>query len=172
VLLADLAGSQDADLEHIDWEYGYTPLLWAARKGSAELIRFLLEEGADANASCAQGGNRGTTALMEATVWSTNSHPHIAAMKALLGDDGHPSTDINAKRGDGATALCLAAWVGNEPACRVLLEHKADPSIKYMGKTALQLARKGKHEALTAMLRDAGEAWRLKGLFRAASPSF
>ena len=142
-------------------------MLWAARKGSAELIRFLLKEGADANASCSYGGNRGTTALMEATSWAKDSHPHIAAMQSLLSDDA----DVNAQRGDGATALCLAAWHGNTPAVQVLLDHRADPSIKFRGKTALQLARQAKRTAATreetktfdllaAKLVEAGKDWR------------
>ena len=67
---ATLARRADADLEFVDREYGYTPLMWAARKGSANMIQFLLSEGAAINASCARGGNKGTTALMEATTWS------------------------------------------------------------------------------------------------------
>lgn len=148
-------------------------MLWAARKGSAQLIRFLLEEKANVNASCAQGGNRGTTALMEATSWARDSHPHIAAMKALLGDDGSPSADVNAQRGDGATALCLAAWHGNIPAVQVLLDHRADPSIRYRGETALQLALQAKRaaptraettafELLVAKLLEAEKAWRVR----------
>lgn len=161
----------------VDHEYGYTALHWAARKGSAQLIKFLLDEGADVNASCTRGGNRGTTALMEATIWAKGSHPHIAAMKSLLGDDGNESADVNARRGDGATALCLAAWHGNIPAVQVLLDHKADPTIKFLGRTALQLARKAKRaattreetktfESLESKLVHAWRDWRLESFFR------
>lgn len=110
---------------------------------------------------------------MEATIWAKDSHPHIAAMKSLLGDDGNQSADVNAQRGDGATALCLAAWHGNTPAVQVLLDHHADPSIKFRGETALQLARKTiraaatreetrTYEALVAKLVEAGKDWRIR----------
>ena len=170
---ANLARRADADLEGVDWEYGYTPLLWAARKGSANMIKFLLGEGAEVNASCMRGGNKGTTALMEATTWSQSSHPHLAAMHALLtqtDEDDSPRVEVDAQRGDGATALCLAAWVGNEPATRMLLEHGADPSHKYMGKTALHFAKKYKHAALIATLQDAGQAWRMRALGKGVAP--
>ena len=42
-----------ADIEAVELEYGGTPLAAAARKGQAEMVRFLLQQGADPAAPAA-----------------------------------------------------------------------------------------------------------------------
>ena len=92
---------------------------------------------------------------MEASVWG-----NIAAMRALL--EHKPPAAVNAQRGDGATALALAAMAGVELPVSLLLAHGADPSHRFQGRTPLQHAkarqRKGAaSETVVAILRKGGE---------------
>jgi ankyrin repeat protein len=50
------------------------------------------------------------------------------------------------------TPLLAAAYYGSLDVVKLLLERGADRSIKNGGKTALDLAREGKHTAVVAML--------------------
>ena len=43
---------------------GFTPLIWAANRGAARLVKLLLDSGADVNAKTTQKYNSGRTALM------------------------------------------------------------------------------------------------------------
>ena len=71
--LAQLARAGGAALDVVDAEYHYTPLHWAARHGSTEMLGYLLDEGAAIDAQCPAGSYRGSTALLEATAWSVST---------------------------------------------------------------------------------------------------
>ena len=71
--LAQLARAAGAALDVVDAEYHYTPLHWAARHGSTEMLGYLLDEGAAIDAQCPAGSYRGSTALLEATAWSVST---------------------------------------------------------------------------------------------------
>ena len=62
--------------------------------------------------------------------------------------------DVNARRGDGATALHQAAFNGNGELARELLAHGADPTLRdnVFDGNAAGWARAGGHEALAASL--------------------
>lgn len=79
---------------------GATPLMLAAQEGHTEVIKALLESGADVNAKDSAGRN----ALMivaEEGVSSTRDDKYLAVARALL-DKG---IDVTAKDNNGATAL-------------------------------------------------------------------
>jgi hypothetical protein len=144
---AKLARAAGAELETSDSEYTYTPLLWAARGGSTELIQYLLSEGAYIDCRASAGSYRGSTPLLEATAWN-----NVPAMKMLLSQD--PPAAVDATRGDGATPLCIAAWVGHAAAVRLLLEHKASLTHRFDGQSPLRLAKKYGHAVVEQLLRS------------------
>jgi len=95
---------------------GSTPLHHAAGFGSLEIMRFLLDHGADVNAV----NKRKSTPLF----WSLNDEAKVR----LLVDRG---ADVNAKLIDGRSAAYLAASMGNAlPVLRLLLDKGADPNAR------------------------------------------
>ncbi len=97
-------------------EYGKTALLSAAAMGDADMVRELLNKGANPNAAHV---DYGWTALTNAT---ENGNEEIA--KILL---EHDSVDIDAYDDyAGATALFLAARYGREEIAKLLLEKGAN----------------------------------------------
>lgn len=110
---------------------GWKPLHQAAYKGtgspditldkSREHLEMMISYGADVNAVTESAEKE--TALHLATRASIPRPLFII----LLLDHG---ADVNAKDGEGKTALHLAAARGRESLFRILLEHGADPSIK------------------------------------------
>src|SRR5579871_5513684 len=94
-----------------------SPLIMAAKNGSAPMIEILLKAGADCNAT----DEHGTTALMTAA-----SSGSADAVKMLISH----GANVNAREGThGQTALMFAAALNRDAAIRTLLEHGADPSI-------------------------------------------
>ena len=91
------------------------PLFLAAGEGRLDVVRYLLDEGADVNAR----EKLGNTALAEATYYG-----HIAVIKELL----VRGADINAI-GEGGTALDIAVK-RNNPAVADLLRHHGGRSAR------------------------------------------
>lgn len=93
---------------------GHTPLMLAARRGSGDLVKRLLDAGADPLAST----HTGTTPLMFAA-----ASGDVSSLEPLL-DAGASVYDV--ERQHGQTALMFAAEAGREDAVRKLLEHGAE----------------------------------------------
>jgi uncharacterized protein len=72
----------------------FTPLLFAARNGSIELVRFLLEKGADRDVHSAEGAGLLTTATVRG---------HVALVRFLL--------DLGLDPNDAATGFTPLHWV-------------------------------------------------------------
>ena len=101
--------------------YGWTPLFFACSQGNLDLVRLLLDRGADINASEARGNN----ALMQFCKISfhwTSPANSIRPIAELLIDKGIDITKID--RG-GLTALSHASLYQNVEAARILLAHGA-----------------------------------------------
>ena len=90
---------------------GYSPLRLAAGEGRLQSVRYLLDQGADVNAS----ENYGNTALTEATYYG-----HIPIMRELL----IHGANVNAISKDG-TALDIATSRNNATAVDLLMHHGA-----------------------------------------------
>jgi ankyrin repeat protein len=156
---------------------GNTPLVVAGLKGSIEMVRFLLDRGADPNASCEEryvetfgaeetieliGHQDGARALMK-----------IADTMFLPGQDEiirrlvKSGADVNAQDTCGRTALIYAvlAGIGLPQTVKTLLELGADPDLRDNdGVTALMFAIVGMDDPIAGesmkeiamILRDAG----------------
>jgi len=98
--------------------FGATPLSLAATNGNAAMIEKLLKAGEDANAVVSESGDR---ILMLA---ARTGKPDAVAMLLNHG------ADVNKTNATGQTALMWAAAERNAAAVQVLIEHKADFSIR------------------------------------------
>ncbi|MEZ0261421.1 MAG: ankyrin repeat domain-containing protein [Alphaproteobacteria bacterium] len=117
---------------------------WAAEDGRAEVIRLLVERGADPNSG--EGGRY--TPLMRVV---TNGSSEAA--KALLELGAKPEI----KNYDGETPLLIAAKNGQGDIVRALVEHGADINARNAaGETALHLVAAKGHANLVKYLMDKG----------------
>ncbi|CAK9051210.1 unnamed protein product [Durusdinium trenchii] len=120
------------------------PMYSAAARGYLEVVRLLLEAGADVNAE----DQDGSTALMIAA-----HNRHLEVVRVLL----EAGADKNAARQDGATALFAAAFSGQLEVVRMLIEAAADKNAATAeGGTALMTAAFHGHFEVAQLLLDAG----------------
>jgi ankyrin repeat protein/beta-lactamase regulating signal transducer with metallopeptidase domain len=107
---------------------GWTALMEAAKKGNAEIVKLLLEHGADLESRSKEG----RTAL-----WIAVYYGNSEVIKVLLAHN----VDINTKDNDGYTPL-IAAIINNQTdAADVLLADGVDINIStFKGETALTIA--------------------------------
>jgi len=113
-VVRDTAGAVDLDCRN---ESGDVPLILAAGGGHAELVRFLLDEGAAVDAANASGD----TALISASDCPGNT----AILKLLL----ERGARIDSRNDLGRTALLEAASIGDLPNVVLLLQHHPDPNV-------------------------------------------
>lgn len=129
---------------------GYRTLLQAAAEdGHEQIVRQMLEAGADVNAAPAKW--EGRTALQAA---AENGYTRIVEL--LL----EAKANVNALPAErlGRTALQAAAGNCHERIVELLLKAKADINAapaEYLGRTALQAAAEGGHEEMVNLLLDA-----------------
>lgn len=127
--------------------FSETPLLKAIKGKHAEVVKALLNAGADVNAV----SKAGKTALDTAVVWEEPS-----VLEVLL---SHTGINVNAADGGGNTALMTAAKGGKLTALKMLLAKGAEASSKNKrGQTALDLARSCNRAEAAEMLACAGAA--------------
>lgn len=115
---------------------GWTPLHMAVFFGHIDLVRFLLDAGADIDALSKNGQD--LTPLHSAL-----ANPHHAKVSLLLIEKG---ADITLAQSEGYTPLHYAAANGTDDVVIHLLAMNANRSAKTKdGKTPLDLARERKH---------------------------
>ena len=166
---ADVAQNQDRDglraliRQHANLDApqtdGTTALQWAAHWNDLQMVKDLLQAGANPKLA-----NRyGVTPLSEAA-----NAGNTAMIEALLqsGADAKGLTTA-----DGETVLMTAARSGNADAVRTLLDHGADINAKesYRGQTALMWAASERHPAVVKLLLDRGADWKILSLARETS---
>ena len=124
-------------------------LFVAAKRGHLEVVRLLLEAGAQTDAHAAN--RNGATALMIAA-----ENGHLDVMQLLL----KAGADKDSATAGGATALMLAAQNGHSEVVRVLLEAGADKeaatTAEPAGQTALFAASLNGHLEVVRLLLEAG----------------
>lgn len=124
-------------LEHADADPdgfggdGRAPIHHAARRADAEIVRLLLDAGADLDL---RDRRNGWTPLLLAIHWRNR------AAAAVLIEAG---ADVDRRNRSGATPLFLAAGYGMDGVVRLLLEHGADPRAEVRGANALWAAAGG-----------------------------
>ena len=102
-----------ADVNYLNKENGYTPVMWAARYGHPECIEVLINAGADVNKT-----DCGVSALMLASGYEGN----VRCIELLL-DAG---ADMNHKTRGGGTALMNASGCGHPEVIKKLIKAGAD----------------------------------------------
>ena len=119
----------DIDDINIQDNLGRTALIWAIRYVHIDIVRLLLDKGADPNIP----DEFRKTPL----IWASLGDGHIEIVKLLL-DRG---VDINIVSKYGQSALAYASYFGNTDIVKLLLDKGADPNIvDNDGKTALMNA--------------------------------
>src|SRR5688572_25837243 len=156
-----------ANVNAAETERQQTALMWAAAQRHPDIVKVLLENGADVGA---RTGVRQLRVMLDQGppgVKTSREHAHtieaggstpllFAAMSGdaesarLLLDRG---ADVNDTAADGNSALVLAAFQGNGAAARLLLDRGADSNAAGAGYSALHAAvLRGDGETVKALL--------------------
>ena len=127
-------------------EAGWTALLMAAAQGYPQIMRLLLDAGANPD----MGNVHGITPLMYGA-----RYKNIEVCKLLLESGANPDLkDIS-----GQTALMIATFLGSADVAEMLLKAGANTSIKDRDDmTALDIAYKHKQGKIAEMIRTAAKA--------------
>jgi ankyrin repeat protein len=120
---------------------GHTPLIKAAKAGDVELVKDLLNRGAQLDAKSVKG----KTALHYAS-----ANGHVEVVKQLISN----GAEIDARDRDWHTPLMLAAIYGCNHTIQALLTAGADPNAKTLsGNTAMIYAENNNHPLALALLK-------------------
>ena len=132
---------------------GYSPLGLAAFFKRREVVRYLLEAGADPRPASRQGG---FTPLHSAAATDAGA-TDIEIVRMLL-DKG---ADPNAKSQSGSTPLHTVGFTGDRASLDLLLVRGADQAIKNNdGKTAADIARERGNQEIADLLVTRGSSVR------------
>ena len=124
---------------------GFTPLGFAAYFGHIELVKIMIERGADVNFHSKNAQN-------VAPLHSAVSAKHTEIIDLLIKN----GADINAKQENNVTPLMQAAHHGDIEMVRKFLELGANKSaVTSDGKTALTYAEESQSEEVISLLRQA-----------------
>ncbi|MFC9219791.1 ankyrin repeat domain-containing protein [Streptomyces hygroscopicus] len=130
----------------------YTPLGLASREGYSDIVRVLLDAGADP---------RRVVGLMKGTpVHEASYFGHAEVVRVLTanpGQAGAPAAEIDAQGPyNGLTALHDAVWHGHEDAARALIDAGARLDLKtHAGLTPRELAHVYGYDSLAKILAEA-----------------
>jgi ankyrin repeat protein len=127
---------------------GNALLPMAAMSGQTEIVRLLLDEGADVNITM-KSSSSGKTALMQAAI---NNRSEIVELLITEG------ADVNQTESDsGYSALHFATQGSSETSVKTLLENGADPNLQAKdGRAPLHIAAKFRFFEIAEELLTAG----------------
>ncbi|SEH99775.1 ankyrin repeats (3 copies) [Akkermansia glycaniphila] len=137
---------------------GNAPIVQAAQLGnSCDVVKLLLEHGADANIQNKNGETALMAAIREKYYFKNeylmyNYHTNYPLCKLLL----EHGADVNIKDNTENTILMAAVRTGNTDFVQLFLEYKADVNIKGDGDTALTYAAKYQNYPMCKLLLDHG----------------
>jgi len=124
---------------------GYSPLGLAAFFKRRDVVRILLDAGADPRPASRQGG---FTPLHSAVATDTGT-VDTEIVRLLLAKGADP----NARSQSGSTPLHTVGFTGDRASLDLLLKHGADPAIKDNdGKKAGDIARERGHQEIADLL--------------------
>ena len=124
--------------------FGHTPIHYAAYKGNARIVDYLLNNGGNPNIR----GRHESTPLHSAA-WGKN----MQVLELLL-EDG---ADVNARTDEGETPGMTAALRGEKEMLEILFALSADPHAKDIhGTNMLDLAAAGGHKSIVDLLSQMG----------------
>jgi ankyrin repeat protein len=141
----------------------------AALYGHLEIVRLLLESGADVN----KADEKGNTPLMFASIRGVEGEYERRTQRSLLQRPDRPKTDWpkivetllqaganpNLQTKDGISALMGAAARGLEEICILLIRGGADVNLKHSkGMTAADIAQATNHPSVADLLRRVAES--------------
>ena len=137
-----------ADIREAEANHRWPLLNWACLRQHVEVARVFLEVGVDTDAEDSHGS---CTPLIVSTGLG-----NVELIQLLL----ERRADINRVCSGGHAALHVALLHEGVDAARLLLQHRADPHLKYMGHTSLGLvlASKRQNAVLVHLLQGAAEA--------------
>ncbi|XP_006882758.1 PREDICTED: ankyrin repeat, SAM and basic leucine zipper domain-containing protein 1 [Elephantulus edwardii] len=159
------------------FRYGWTPLMYAASVSNAELVRVLLDRGANASfekdkltvliTACSGRGSQEQIIKCVELLLSRNADPNVACRRLMTplmyaARDGHPQVvallvahgaEVNTQDENGYTALTWAARQGHKNIVLKLLELGANKMLQTKdGKTASEIAKRNKHPEIFTLL--------------------
>jgi ankyrin repeat protein len=124
---------------------GYSPLGLAAFFKRREVVRYLLDAGADPLPASRQGG----FTPLHSAVASDAGAVDVEIVGLLLAKGADP----NAKSQSGSTPLHTVGFTGDRASLDLLLKHGADPGIKNNdGKSAVDIARERGRQEIADLL--------------------
>ena len=122
---------------------GWTPLNVASYFGIVEIVRLLLDHGADPEANAE--GDMGEKPLHKVSCGKSRSQEDGVRVAQLLLECG---ADVNSRRNDRWTPLHIASWSGKFEVVQVLIDHTAEvDAVDDLGKTPLHDVLQGKYES-------------------------
>ncbi|XP_019598759.2 ankyrin repeat, SAM and basic leucine zipper domain-containing protein 1 [Rhinolophus sinicus] len=152
------------------FRYGWTPLMYAASVSNVELVRVLLDRGANASfdkdkqtiliTACSARGSEEQILKCVELLLSRNADPNVACRRLMTpimyaARDGHTQVvallvahgaEVNTQDENGYTALTWAARQGHKNVVLKLLELGANKMLQTKdGKTPSEIAKRNKH---------------------------
>ncbi|NP_001084499.1 ankyrin repeat, SAM and basic leucine zipper domain containing 1 L homeolog [Xenopus laevis] len=159
------------------FQFGWTPLMYAASVANMEMIRLLLDRGANASfekdkftvlmAACTAHSSEEKIVKCVDLLLSRNADPNIACRKQMTplmysAREGHPQVvsllvahgaNIHAQDENGYTGLAWAAHDGRKNIVLKMLELGADKTLSTKnGETPAEIARKFNHLEIFSIL--------------------
>ncbi|XP_066220248.1 ankyrin repeat, SAM and basic leucine zipper domain-containing protein 1 [Saccopteryx leptura] len=159
------------------FRYGWTPLMYAASVSNVELIRVLLDRGANASfdkdkqtvliTACSARGSEEQILKCVELLLSRNADPNVACRRLMTplmyaARDGYPQVAVllvahgarvNTQDENGYTALTWAARQGHKNVVLKLLELGANKMLQTKdGSTPSEIAKRNKHQEIFSML--------------------
>jgi uncharacterized protein len=139
-----ITGSASIDEINAKDQYGWTALMYAADSGNLEIVKLLLQAGANVS----EENNKEQQALTYAIISG-----HISVVEELL----KAVVDVNTRSSDGSTHLMGAASRGRLEIVEMLLKWGANPNIKDIyGATAWSYAMEKSYKNIALLLEQHG----------------
>lgn len=129
------------DVNYKDNPGNTTPLMYSIGIGNTDVVKMIIDAGADVNAL----SDNSVSPLMGAVI-----EDNTEIVELLLIRGANP----NIQNINGGTALHIAALRGNIAIVQLLIDHGADVKIKTKnGNTAFDIAKKNNHKELLPLLK-------------------